>query len=97
MNRKGTDVVDFAANPAPATSLAVAWASFRDRVIPKDAGPVQLQEMRRAFYAGAWALHTSMNAIALNPEVKDCTATILMESLTVEMEQFQADVKAGKA
>jgi hypothetical protein len=90
-------MVDFSAEPINATSLAVAWASFRDRVIPKDAGPIQLQEMRRAFYAGAWALHTSMNAIALNPALPNDTATHLMESLAVEMEQFQADIKAGTA
>jgi hypothetical protein len=93
--RKGTDVVDLA--QPHATSLAAAWESFRARVIPKDAGPVQLQEMRRAFYAGAWALHTSMNAIALNPEVPEDTATQLLESLVVEMEQFQADITAGRA
>ena len=32
------------------------WQSFMTQVIPKDAPPVQINEMRIAFYAGATAM-----------------------------------------
>lgn len=32
------------------------WESYAREVLPKDAGPVQVQETRRAFYAGARAM-----------------------------------------
>ena len=28
------------------------WDDFEQAVVPKDAGPIQIKEMRRAFYAG---------------------------------------------
>ena len=40
--------------PKPRT-VAEAWASYHREVIPKDAGPVQVQESQRNFYAGALA------------------------------------------
>lgn len=35
------------------------WEDFWSSVAPKDAPAVQRQEMRRAFYAGAWMLLTA--------------------------------------
>ena len=33
--------------------IARAWSSYRTLVVPADAGEVQVEETRRAFYAGA--------------------------------------------
>ena len=32
------------------------WTTFADLVLPDDAPQIQRQEMRRAFYAGAWGM-----------------------------------------
>lgn len=37
-------------------TIAEQWAAFEALVMPKDAPPVQRQEMRRAFYSGAEAM-----------------------------------------
>lgn len=36
--------------------VAKAWASYRERVVPAEAGAIQVQECQRAFYAGAQAI-----------------------------------------
>jgi len=33
-----------------------AWKRYREQIIPATAGPVQVEETRRGFYAGAWAV-----------------------------------------
>lgn len=37
-------------------TVASEYASYREQVIPPDAGAVQAQECKRAFYAGAAAM-----------------------------------------
>lgn len=32
------------------------WLRYRDKVIPKDASPTQIQETKRGFYAGIHAM-----------------------------------------
>lgn len=39
----------------PALYFDHKWQSYRQKVIPPNAGPTQLTETRRAFYAGAFA------------------------------------------
>ncbi len=43
--------------------LAISWESFEEQVIPPDAGLCQRVEMRRAFYAGAWAVLTELMTV----------------------------------
>lgn len=37
-------------------SVAETWAAFAARVVPKEADEIQIQEMRRAFYAGSYSM-----------------------------------------
>jgi hypothetical protein len=37
-------------------TMAEMWDGLRDSTIPRDAPPIQIQEMRNAFYAGAFCL-----------------------------------------
>lgn len=76
--------------------IAAAWETFRAQVLPKNAGPVQVDEMRKAFYAGAWALHCLL--IAGVSEGPDCQPEDerLMEELVAEMEEFTARLLTGK-
>ncbi len=37
-----------------------AWRSYKEKVIPRNAPAVQVEESRRAFYAGAHTLFSSI-------------------------------------
>lgn len=77
--------------------LAQQWASYRERVVPPDAGELQVQECRRAFYAGAKAVWRAL--LLLDSGTEDATDEDLarMEGIGVELEEFGEDVKAGRA
>ena len=38
--------------------LEAEWLDYRKRVVPADAARVQVEECRRAFYAGAASIHS---------------------------------------
>ena len=67
-------------------TVANLWDSFRSVVIPSDAPPVQVQEMRRAFYAGVFAVVTEPNADGG-----------LLDRYESECIKFKQDVLAGRA
>lgn len=78
-------------------TLNESWDSYAERVLPKNAPPVQIQETRRAFYAGAQALFTNVMQ-ALDPGTEPTADDLrYMDALVLELAQFFADVKAGKA
>lgn len=57
-------------------SIADGWDSYRTEVMPRDAGREQLQETRRAFYAGAVCVLGMFESIAVESvtfeEGRDC-------------------------
>lgn len=69
-----------------------AWRDYVARVLPPTAGPVQIRETRRAFYAGATVLFSTI--LRLEPD-GDCTKKDLelMESLSAEIDEFCADLE----
>ena len=77
--------------------LETEWINYRNGAIHKDASSVQLQESRRAFYAGAWALYcVIMNNLSPGDEAEP-TDTRLMEKLDAEMREFRDRVVKGWA
>lgn len=72
-------------------NLAETWQSYRDQVIPAAASPVQVQECRRAFYAGAAGFYSAGSTLAVDG------AEDPIETLRAELDAFDADVRAGKA
>jgi len=46
--------------------IETSWNSYREMVVPKDAGTNQLNETRQAFYSGACTLFTSI-MLVLDP------------------------------
>lgn len=78
--------------------LGAAWRTYRTRVIPLTAPPVQATESRRAFYAGAHALFTVMLA-ALEPGDGEPTAAELrmVDELDEELRAFAQEIKDGRA
>lgn len=62
--------------------LIQVWDSYQSQVIPKSAGKVQIDECRRAFFAGAQALNGLY--AQFNIEIQD------------EINGFVDDVTSGK-
>ncbi len=85
-------------NPRPPRrppSVADAWDSLRLAAISADAPPEQLQEMRRAFYAGVrWIMTTIVSEIAERP---DAEGELLLTDLELELQQFSRDVRGDRA
>jgi hypothetical protein len=76
--------------------LAVAWDSYA-KLIPSDASAVQLQETRRAFYAGAVALFYTV-ATMLDEGQEPTEADLAkMDDLKAELDAWAQDVKEGRA
>jgi len=79
------------------TRIAAVWTAYRERVVPEDASRIQIQETRRAFYAGATALMALLLA-HLDPG-SEATADDLrmMDELDAELKRFAADIAEGRA
>jgi hypothetical protein len=91
--------IDLTDPNTPISLLDHQWRSFKDEVIPLSAPEVQLQEMKRAFYAGAQAvLHTVDDAFAegLPPE----EVGKVLPAIGVEVNRYAESIAAtagGKA
>jgi hypothetical protein len=74
-----------------------AWGDYRLLVVPKTAGPAQIKELRRAFYAGAESLMVQI-LNGLSPGA-DCTPSDedYLTALQAELLAFARDVKKGLA
>jgi hypothetical protein len=66
-------------------TLAFLWEGYAKAVLPPEAPPVQAQECRRAFYAGAGA---ALEAAAARGYMRDLRAEAL---------RFMVDVEEGRA
>ncbi len=78
-------------------SMAKMWADFETQVLPADVGPIQRQEMRRAFYSGAKGF-IDMILLFLDPVADPTRADCEhMDKIYAELEAFGVDVQQGKA
>lgn len=78
-------------------SIAEMWAIYLKMVVPRDAHRIQIQECRRAFYAGAQSvLMDGLMGIG-DDSVDEDAGMRHLESLHEECEQFAEAVKAGRA
>ena len=70
-----------------------AWASYRERVLPVDAPPVQVRECQLAFYAGAVSLHEALlGGVSPGDGVTDADME-LMEAIELELRAFVESVR----
>lgn len=76
-----------------------SWEEFERRVMPRGAGALQRQEMRRAYYQGAFAVlgmlardMTTPDGEALNESDEE-----IVRDLASEMELFVAELARGRA
>ena len=72
------------------------WEAFAALVIAKDAPPIQRQEMRRAFYAGAEAMMRIQWAIG-GEEIREDAGIQILEGLQNELSRFAEQVAQGRA
>ena len=70
------------------------WASFSKMVVPKDAPPVQIQEMRRAFYSGVKAMIRIQWAVG---GVSENAGVEMLEGVHDEVKRFEIEVAQGSA
>lgn len=73
------------------------WLSYLTLVIPKGAPEGQVRECKRAFYAGAEALLTTVMGM-LSPDAEPTPEDLKnMDDLHRELLRFAVDVKEGRA
>lgn len=72
------------------------WDLFNSLVIPVNAPPIQKQEMRRSFYAGAQAMAKIQLAIT-EKGVSQEQATEILSGCHDEITEFAELLKKGKA
>lgn len=77
-------------------SVAESWLSFWKAVAPPDASDTQKTEMRRAFYAGAWAVMCQVRRVG-DDDVPEDAGVRHLESLHQECRAFQQLIKEGNA
>ncbi len=78
-------------------TIAQRWTEFEAQVISPDAGPVQRQEMRRAFYAGFNEALVASLQMAEESGNDDELGVAMMESLHRECREFVSSVLTGRA
>ncbi|WP_088893147.1 hypothetical protein [Leptolyngbya ohadii] len=68
------------------------WQQFERSVMPIDASPIQKQEMRRAFYAGAFALLDIVAQIGSDESISEEAGALLLDKIEAELKAFQARI-----
>lgn len=77
--------------------MAEQWDQFARAVLPQNAPPVQRQEVRRAFYAGAQAIMLKVIATLASDAEPTAGDLQIMEDLERELSDFAESVKEGRA
>jgi hypothetical protein len=73
------------------------WQDYVKKVMPPHPSALQMQETRRAFYAGASALLFTMMRIMDRDDEPTPADLAKMEAIDDELHQFAQDVGAGRA
>lgn len=78
--------------------IQAQWNQFRAMVMHPAAPPNQVREMRRAFYAGVeCALNRLADEVSPGDSLDDSNDERMVLEVRQELQQFAADVQAGKA
>lgn len=78
-------------------TIAAAWSSFEQSVLPDTASAIQRQETRRSFYAGAATLLETITTM-LEPGDEMTEADLhKMTELDAELRRFATDLGEGRA
>lgn len=77
--------------------LRELWVSFERDVLPADAPDVQRIEMRRAFYAGGFALFDTVANAMSNENEMTAEDERVMIDLSLEREEYLQNMRLGRA
>ncbi len=77
-------------------SIKQEWELYKVVVVPAGASPIQLQETRRAFYAGAEAMTRLMHAATTQTATEEEGMQAFAE-IERELQDFTRQVQAGEA
>lgn len=72
------------------------WSIYKKNVVPEDASQVQLKETRQAFFAGAWAIFSTLPELLEEGEDATERDMRVMESIALELHEFNEKTMAGK-
>lgn len=61
------------------------WKSYLEKVVPEDAGPNQVSETKKSFYAGAVVLYEMM--VEDIPAMSEADGIAMMQELGAEIDQ----------
>ena len=73
------------------------WVGYERQVMPPDAGKIQRQETKRAFFAGVAAVLGYLQVMFDDDREPTEADLKVMSEVHAELEQFTKDVKAGRA
>lgn len=73
-------------------SIDTQWKEFEQAVVPKTAGKVQREEMKRSFYAGCSSLLRTVLLLS-DDQVSEDQSTAYLDGLVLELQQFTAQIK----
>lgn len=68
--------------------IEYAWQRYRNLVVPKNAGLVQLKETQQAFYAGACTLYEGLMQASAEADHNQGTDLQFMEGVRSELTTF---------
>lgn len=73
-----------------------AWQKYRAKVMPAGAGPIQVEETRRSFYAGAWAVFGCFMDLDATDDNEATPADLVqLDRLKAELEEYAASMREG--
>jgi hypothetical protein len=73
------------------------WIGYLERVIPSGASPVQVQETRRSFYAGAAHVMNLLAAVGDDPTITEDEGVKILDERAKEVENFASDIRNNRA
>ena len=76
--------------------VANEWAGYLERAMPGNASPVQVQECKRAFYAGVRTINTIIAKLSEGDGVSDDDISVVA-GVEAELAAFLAEVVGGRA
>jgi hypothetical protein len=71
--------------------IASEWNSFEKAVMPQNASAIQRKEMRRAFYAGGWAMLQIAKELG-DENISEEQGVVVLESIEAEYQDFMKRV-----
>lgn len=75
--------------------IEAGWVSYRHKIVPASAGAVQIEESRRAFFAGAHHLFASIMTV-LDPGAEPTESDLKrMDHINDELDAFMRDLLGG--